>query len=393
MSQSNPPVRRLIAVQPPIIPLIGSLIDRTPGTISFGQGVVGYGPPPEAVEAAARFWDDLENHKYGDVEGVPALIDGIEAKLAAENGIRVRPASCVIVTAGGNMAFTHAVQAITDPGDDVILLAPYYFNHDMAVALAGCRTVAVRTDDAGQPDVDRLARAISPNTRAIVTISPNNPTGAVYHPDTLRAINALCAERGVYHISDEIYEYFTYGAVPHFSPGSIADSHEHTISMFSFSKAYGMASSRVGYLVVPDALAPSIAKIQDTVLVCPPHISQHMAIGALRAGPSWCHERVVELAAIRSQVLSALAAIGDAGSVTAGDGALYCWVRVRTALASLAIVERLIAEHRVAALPGSAFGITDGCYLRVGFGALDAETAAEGVRRLARGLRALANDC
>lgn len=390
MSQSHPPVQRLNAVQPPIIPLIGSLIDRTPGTISFGQGVVGYGPPNEAIEAAARFWDDLDNHKYGDVEGVPALIDGIEAKLAAENGIRVRPASRVIVTAGGNMAFSHVVQAITDPGDEIILLAPYYFNHDMAVALAGCRTVAVATDDDGQPDVERLAHAISPKTRAIVTISPNNPTGAVYEPDRLRAINALCASRGVYHVSDEIYEYFTYGTVPHFSPGSIADRHAHTISMFSFSKAYGMASSRVGYLVVPEALAAAIAKIQDTVLVCPPHISQHMAIGALRAGRSWCNDRVAELAAVRAQVLSGLAAIGDACSVAASDGALFCWVRVATALPPLSVVERLVAEHRVAALPGPAFGIDDGCYLRVGFGALDAETAAEGITRLALGLRAIA---
>ena len=216
MSHSPAPIRRLLAVQPPIIPLVGALIDRTPGTISFGQGVVGYGPPPEALDAVEQFWRDLENHKYGTVEGLPVLIEAIEEKLSAENGIRVRPGSRVIVTAGGNMAFVHAVLAVADPGDEIILLTPFYFNHDMAVALAGCRTVAVATDEAGQPDVERIARAISPRTRAVVTISPNNPTGAVYDPATLRAVNALCAERGIYHLSDEIYEYFTYGQVPHF---------------------------------------------------------------------------------------------------------------------------------------------------------------------------------
>ena len=172
--------RRLLAVQPPIIPIIGDLADKTPGTISLGQGVVAYPPPPEALAALGDFFADASNHQYGPVEGSPALIEALEAKLLRDNGLRVQPDSRVVVTAGANMAFVHALLAISDPGDEIILLAPYYFNHEMAVDMVGCRTVAVPTDRMFQPDLDAIRRAMTSRTRAVVTISPNNPTGAVY---------------------------------------------------------------------------------------------------------------------------------------------------------------------------------------------------------------------
>ena len=121
--------RRLAAVQLPVIPIVARWIAETPGTISLGQGVVSYGPPPEAVAASQRFGTALSDHRYGPVEGLPALVAALEAKLAAENGIAVQPGSQVLVTAGGNQAFMNAVLAITDPDDEIILPAPYYFKH------------------------------------------------------------------------------------------------------------------------------------------------------------------------------------------------------------------------------------------------------------------------
>src|SRR6185503_14740720 len=119
-----------------------------------------------------------------------------------DNGLKVGAAegNRVMVTAGGNLAFMNAVLAIGDPGDEFILPTPYYFNHEMAVTMASCRPVLVPTDSSYQLDVDALRAAITPRTRAIVTVSPNNPTGAVYPPAVLRAVNELCAERGIYHI-------------------------------------------------------------------------------------------------------------------------------------------------------------------------------------------------
>ena len=127
-----------------------------------------------------------------------------------------------MVTAGANMAFMHAVLAISEPGDEIILPVPFYFNHEMAIQMAGCRAVAVRTDDNYRSDLDAIGRAITNRTRAIVTISPNNPTGAVFPAALLREVNNLCRDRGLYHISDETYEYFTYGSARHLSPGSLA---------------------------------------------------------------------------------------------------------------------------------------------------------------------------
>src|SRR3954465_8813674 len=229
---------RMAAVQSPVIPVVGELIRANPGTISLGQGVVYYGPPPQAGEALQAFFADPDNHKYKLVDGIPALQDALKAKLASENRIQLDEANRLLVTAGGNMAFMNAVLAITDPGDEIILQTPYYFNHEMAITMAGCLPVLVKTDDRFQLQLGAITRAITPRTRAIVTISPNNPTGAVYPEAALRELNRICQEHDIYHIHDEAYEYFTFGEARHFSPASIPGSARHTISLFSLSKSY-----------------------------------------------------------------------------------------------------------------------------------------------------------
>jgi aspartate/methionine/tyrosine aminotransferase len=385
--------RRLAAVQAPIIPVVADLIRAHPGTISLGQGVVNYGPPPSALDQIARFLAEPANHKYQPVAGIPALVDALEQKLAAENGVRVGAAhgNRTMVTAGGNQAFLNAVLALGDPGDEFILPTPYYFNHEMAVTMASCRPVLVPTDAHHQLDVAALRAAITPRTRAILTVSPNNPTGAVYPAATLRAVNALCAEHGIFHLHDEAYEYFTYGGVEHFSPASIPGAAAHTLSLHSLSKSYGFASWRIGWMVYPAALEAAMRKIQDTVVICPPVISQYAALGALSAGAPYVHEKLRALAAVRATVQSALAPLVADGlcEIPPADGAFYFFLRARSDLAPLAMVERLVREHRVAVIPGSAFGLTHGCALRVAYGALAGDTAAEGIGRLVRGLRAI----
>jgi len=254
------PCVRMQSVQSPIIPVVGDLIRETPGTISLGQGVVNYGPPPEACARVTSFFADPQNHKYKLVQGIPELIELIGSKLAAENGIHVGADTRIVVTAGGNMAFMNAVLAVTDPGDEVIIQLPYDFNHEMAIGIAGCRAVCVPTDNAYQLRPDLVRAAITPRTRAVVTISPNNPSGVVYSEQALREVNRLCAGNGLYHI-------------------------------------------------------------------------------------------------------------------------------VHTHMDTMVLVERLIREHRVAVIPGTTFGIKDGCYLRVAFGALEEHTVADGIDRLVTGLK------
>jgi aspartate/methionine/tyrosine aminotransferase len=377
------------AVQTPVVAVIGDIIRQVPGTISLGQGVVHYGPPPEAMAAVRAALDRPATHGYQDGAGVPPLVERVIAKLRAENGIDVARDNRVMVTAGANMAFMHAVLAITEPGDEIILNVPFYFNHEMAIQMAGCTAVRVATDERYQLRPDALGRAITDRTRAIVTVSPNNPSGAVFAEAAMRAVNALCRERGLYHLADEVYEYFTYGSSRHVSPGSFPGAAAHTISMYSLSKAYGFAGWRIGYMVYPEHLAPAMMKSQDTILICPPVVSQIGALAALEVGRTYCRPYVHELAAIRDVVLSDLAALAPFATVATADGAFYCLLKVDTGMDPLTLAERLIRDHGVAVIPGPAFGMTDGCYFRVAYGALQKETVAAGIGRLVTGLRAI----
>ncbi len=384
--------KRLAAVQSPIIPVVSRWIAETPGTVSLGQGVVSYGPPEQAVAALQMFPASPTDHRYGAVEGEPSLVRLIEEKLRKENGIGVNGLNRVVVTAGGNQAFMNAILAVTDPGDEVILQVPYYFNHEMAIEMAGARVVPVRTDDDCQRDLAAIEAAITSRTRAVVTVSPNNPTGAVYPEASLRALNDLCRGRGIFHIHDEVYEYFTYAGVSHFSPGAIKGAAAHTVSLYSLSKAYGLASWRMGYMVIPEALWEAVNKIQDTVLICPPLVSQHVAAAALQVGRAYCKTHVERLDAIRTMMADALSQPGVPCDVPPALGGFYYFLRVRTAMDALTMTERLIREHRVAVIPGTAFGAVDGCQIRVSYGALDAATAEEGINRLINGVKALAGD-
>jgi aspartate/methionine/tyrosine aminotransferase len=382
---------RMQAVQTPVIPVVGDLVRATPGAISLGQGVVHYRPPPEALEAARSFGGDLQDHKYKAVEGIPELQKLIAEKHAAENGIDMRGRS-IVVAAGGNMAFFNALLAIADPGDEIILPVPYYFNHEMAVRMLNCTPVLVPNDKNYQLDLPAIQGSITPRTRAIVTVSPNNPSGAVYPRAVLTAVNELCRERGIYHISDEAYEYFTYDGVEHFSPASLARSNEHTIALFSMSKAYGFAGWRIGWGVMPEHLLVDTKKAQDTILICPTVISQVAACAALRAGQSYCRNHIAGLADVRKIVLRELQTIEPLCRVPKAEGALYFLLNVNTRLDDMTVVTRLIKEFGVAVLPGGTFGIDHGCTLRVAYGALDPQTVTEGIGRLVRGLKTIAGD-
>jgi aspartate/methionine/tyrosine aminotransferase len=382
-------VSRMQAVQSPIIPVIGELIRQNPGTISLGQGIVHYGPPPEAIAQLSTFLADPANHQYQAVEGIPALQAAIATKLKTFNHIEINNQNRIVVTAGSNMAFMNAILAITSVGDEIILQTPYYFNHEMAIAMAGCRAVLVPTDANYQLQLDAIAAAITDRTRAIVTISPNNPTGAVYPAADLQAVNQLCRDRGLYHISDEAYEYFTYDGITHTSPAAFPNAGDHTISLYSLSKAYGFASWRIGYMVIPSHLFNAIRKVQDTNLICPPVVSQYAALGALQAGQAYCQAYLSGIATVREQVLKSLQELSSLCAIAPTDGAFYVFLKLDTQLNAFEVAKRLIEEHHVAVIPGTTFGMEDGCYLRVAYGALQLETVQTGMARLVQGLHTI----
>jgi len=375
---------RMDKVDSPIIPTIAALVRNNPGTISLGQGVVNYGPPTQAITALPGLMADGQLHKYQSVSGILPLVDTFRQKLTDENQVHCGTESMVMVTAGSNMAFLNCVLAVADPGDEFILPMPFYFNQEMAIRMCGCTPVPVPTRSDWSLDVDALAAAITPRTRAIITVSPNNPTGAVYSEESLRAVNALCAKAGIYHFSDEAYEYFTYDGVKHFSPASIPGAQGHTLSFYSMSKNYGMASWRVGYVVFPADLYGAMNKVQDTNLICAPVPSQLLALQALKLGRDWVQPKVQALAEVRHLVNQALRGLGDLVQFPITQGAFYVLMKLPGVTDAMAFNRAMTEKHKVASIPGFAFGLTDTAnanYQRLSYGALDAATVAEGVQR------------
>lgn len=378
---------RMAAVDAPIIPAIAELVRSNPGTISLGQGVVNYGPPDQAMQALPGLMGDTQLHKYQAVLGHPDLIQALNQKLGTENNIHLGSDSLVMVTAGSNMAFLNSVMAIGDPGDEFILPMPFYFNQEMAIRMCGCVPVPVAVNADWSLDVEALAAAITPRTRAIITVSPNNPTGAVYSEASLTAVSKLCAEKGLYHFSDEAYEYFTYEGSTHFSPASLPGASRYTFSFFSMSKNYGMASWRLGYVVFPADLFDAMNKVQDTNLICASMPSQLLALQVLKYGRDWVAPKVEALAAVRKNVYQALGQLGDLVQFPETQGAFYVLMKMpglKQGEDPLAFNRAMAQRHKVVSIPGFAFGLTnthEANYQRLSYGALQAASVSEGVER------------
>lgn len=381
--------QRLGAVLSPVIPQVSALMRQRPDCLSLAQGMVGWGPPAAvgAAVAAALEAPPAELHRYGPMAGDGELLEAVRRELEERRGLDLAE-STLLVTAGSNMAFHAVVQALCDPGDEVLVPLPWYFNHAMAIQLAGGIPVPV----AGGlvPDPDHLAAAIGPRTRAIVTVSPNNPSGVVIPPAVLSAINHLCAEHGLLHLSDEAYAAFVHGAVPHHSPGSAPGSGAHTASFFSLSKSHGMAGWRIGFAAVPRALLEPLTKVQDTVLICPPRLTQRAAVAALAEGPAWVAERVRSLQPRRLQLLAAVARAEGLAVVGEPDGAFYALVEAPWTGGEEELLAHLVLGHGVAALPGGSFGLpprSGRVILRLSYGLLGEAELADAMVRLANALR------
>ena len=378
---------RMASVDIPVMPAIAALVRDNPGTISLGQGVVNYGPPAQALAALPGLMGDVGLNKYQAIIGHPALIDALTQKLADENNIHCGSASAVMVTAGSNMAFLNCLLAVGDPGDEFILPTPYYFNQEMAIRMVGCVPVPVPVNDDWSLNVEALAAAVTPRTRAIVTVSPNNPTGAVYSKESLTAVNALCAEKNIYHFSDEAYEYFTYDGAEHFSPAALPGAQRHTLSFYSMSKNYGMASWRIGYVVFPIDLLDAMNKVQDTNLICAPVVSQMLALEMLKYGRAWVQPKIDALALVRKNVYQRLEALGDLVEFPKTQGAFYVLLKLpglAVGTERLAFNRAMAQKHKVVSVPGFTFGLFNtqqANYQRLSYGALESASVDQGAAR------------
>jgi aspartate/methionine/tyrosine aminotransferase len=188
--------------------------------IDLSQGIPAIEPPTDVLERAMSNLDSV--HRYGPDGGDPELKEMVSSKLLKENGINANPDKNIMITAGANMGFLLAISAVCDVGDEVALVDPYYFNHQMTLDILGVRAIHVPTDADYMPNLAFLESAIGPRTRAVVIVSPNNPAGVVYPEELIVEIVELCSQRGIVLISDEAYEHFVYDT-DHFSPASIED--------------------------------------------------------------------------------------------------------------------------------------------------------------------------
>lgn len=367
----------------PIVKLIAD--SKVPSdVVDLGQGVPFYGPPREAILAATEALDRESGFKYSPDAGMASLREAIARKVAFENGVEADSGKNIMVTAGANQAFANAILCITRPGDHVLVLSPYYFNHVMAIQLAGCKPIVVDTDRSYQPLVERMGEKITKRTKALVLVSPNNPTGAVYARKAIKEIGALCAENDLYLITDETYEHFVYDDAQHVSALELDKGIDHTISLFSFSKSYGMSGYRIGYAVFPKHIYNEMLKVQDTLTICAPSSLQVAAEAAIKLGSTYPKQFIPRIERVRKILIERLAHM-DSAEMPITNGSYYFLLKLRTKKSDWAIAKKLIEEYGIITIPGEAFGARYPA-LRIAYAKADERMAEKGASRLTKGL-------
>jgi len=336
---------------------------------------------PNHIKAAAHQALEMGKTKYGPVAGEPHLRAAIAQKLQQENHLDYGPDQ-VLVTNGGKQSLYNLMQALVNPGDEVIIPAPYWLSYPEMVRLAGGVPIIVPTTAGSnyklQPE--QLRQALTPHTRLLVLNSPSNPTGMVYTRAEMEALAAIVLAEDLLVVSDEIYEKILYDGIQHVSFGSLGpEIQDRTITSNGFAKGYAMTGWRIGYLAGPADIIQGAIKVQShsTANVCT--FAQHGAIAALE-GPQVCVEQMRQAFAERRQlVLEGLAAIPGLTCRTP-EGAFYVFVNIsETSLDSMTFCHELLENWQVAVVPGAVFGMAD--HIRLSY-ATDRVTLEKGLDRL-----------
>lgn len=342
-----------------------AIAQRMTDVISLGLGDPDFATPAHIVAAAKRAMAAGRCDRATHPAGLPELRAAIARKVARENGIVAHPETEITVTTGGQEALYIVVQALLDPGDEILVPDPRYSSYDAAIGRAGGVIVPVPTceADAFALDPAEVERRITPRTKAILLVTPGNPTAAVFAPDCLRRIAAIATARDLVVIADEIYEKFVWDGAEHLSIGSLPGMRERTITLYGFSKTYAMTGWRLGYLIAPPPLTAAIRALKALVSLSAPAVSQWAGLAAL-TGPQDCVAQFrAAYDARRRAVLPALDAIG----LTYGHpyGTFYIFVNIAsTGVPAFALAKRLLEEERVLLFPGTGFGPAWGDYVR-----------------------------
>lgn len=359
---------------------ISELANSVAGTTHLELGEPDFATPDHIIRAAGDAATDGYT-KYAPSAGIGALREAIAKKIATTNDFSVQP-SQVVITNGATEGLYSVFLALLDAGDEVLFPDPGWPNAKMMIELVGATAVGYPLLKANGfvVDVTQLKTLVGPRTKVIVLNSPSNPLGSITPPDVMKEILEVANEHDIWVISDECYEAMAFEG----DSKSLAalDSDDRVITAFSFSKTYAMTGWRVGYVVAPAEIAPTIVKMQQAVIGCVNAPAQMAALSALE-GPQGIVSEMRE--AYRTRRDSALEALG-AGSATAlrPDGGFYVWIDITTSgWSSLDFAKALIVEKKVAVVPGSAFGSEGEGFVRMSLVAAP-EFVSKGASRLSR---------
>ncbi len=326
--------------------------------------------PEHIKEAAVRAITDGLVGGYSPTTGMPALRQEIAEKLKRDNGIDAR-SSQIIVTVGAIEGLAAAIMAVVDPGDEVILPSPTYSTHIRQVVMASGSPVLVPCieEEGFRLDIDAIAEAVTPRTKAILYCSPSNPTGTVFGEDQLRRLAAIACDNNLVIITDEAYEYFVYDDHQHVSIASLPGMEERTISCFTFTKTYAMTGWRIGYLHSSEEWIEQITKAHIPLAICAPTVSQYAALAALRGSQDCVAEFRAHYLAARNLMCQRLDAMPEIFAYQKPGGSyLMCpRILVEEGQDSISFCKRLLREARVSTTPGVAFGPTGEAHLRMSF--------------------------
>ncbi|HEX9467302.1 MAG TPA: pyridoxal phosphate-dependent aminotransferase [Acidimicrobiia bacterium] len=359
--------------------------------IGFGAGEPDFPTPAPIVAAAAAACADPRNHKYTPTPGLPELRAAIAAKTARDSGYATTPAQ-VVVTCGGKHAVYNAFQTLLDPGDEVILPAPYWTTYPEAIKLAdGIPVELLAPDTAGfRISVEQLESIRTPRTKAVVFVSPSNPTGAVYPRDEIEAIGRWAVEHGIWVITDEIYEHLVYGPHRFLSmPAIVPELADTCVVLNGVAKTYAMTGWRVGWMIGPADFVTGAINLQSHQTSNVSDVAQRAALAAVTGGL----EAVAEMRtafARRGRTMHELLNAIPSVTCLEPEGAFYCFpsfqgvlgrdIGGRPVRTSLELCEVLLDEARVAIVPGEAFGAPG--YARLSFALAD-DLLVDGVGRIA----------
>ena len=358
--------------------------------VNFGAGEPDFPTPDHIVEAAIKACRDPRNHRYTPAGGLPELKEAVAAKTVRDSGYSVEPGQ-VLVTNGGKQAVYEAFATLLDPGDDVIVPAPYWVTYPEAIALAGGVAVPVATTVGSgfRVTVDQLEAARTDRTKVLLFVSPSNPTGAVYDRAAIEEIGRWADEHGLWVLTDEIYEHLVYGdAKFHSMPVVVPSLADRTVVVHGVAKTYAMTGWRVGWMIGPPDVIKAASNLQSHATSNVANVSQRAAIEALTGDQSSVFAMRDAFDRRRGLIVEHLRKAPGV-VVAEPEGAFYAFpsfegalgrpIRGQVATSTLELAELILDEVKVAIVPGEAFGAPG--YARMAY-ALSDDDLVEGVSRI-----------